>query len=267
MPDSTQRTRFRFWLWLIRVIGVIVPRRLRADWRQEWKAELTNRESLLADWDKLNSRTKLDLVGRSLGAFWDALFLQPQRLEDEMFQDLRYGVRMLRKHPGFTLIAMLTLALGVGANTAIFSVVNALVLRPLPYPDSDRLVWVEEISKQTDTGQPAWGGHFLAWQEHSQTLANIAAIDGGTRTLTGAGEPERVEVGPVSAGCLPLFGVQPLIGGRNFSAAEDSPGGARVAILSHSLWQQRFGGERDIVGSSITLNDTAFTIIGVLPAD
>ena len=267
MPDSTQRTRFRFWLWLIRVIGVIVPRRLRADWRQEWKAELTNRESLLADWDKLNSRTKLDLVGRSLGAFWDALFLQPQRLEDEMFQDLRYGVRMLRKHPGFTLIAMLTLALGVGANTPIFSVVNALVLRPLPYPDSDRLVWVEEISKQTDTGQPAWGGHFLAWQEHSQTLANIAAIDGGTRTLTGAGEPERVEVGPVSAGCLPLFGVQPLIGGRNFSAAEDSPGGARVAILSHSLWQQRFGGERDIVGSSITLNDTAFTIIGVLPAD
>jgi putative ABC transport system permease protein len=266
-PNRTKHTFRQPHLWLIRTIGVIVPRRLRADWKQEWEAELTNRESLLADWDKLNSRTKLDLVGRSLGAFWDALFLQPQRLEDEMFQDLRYGVRMLRKHPGFTLIAMLTLALGVGANTAIFSVVNALVLRPLPYPDSDRLVWVEEISKQTDTGQPAWGGHFLAWQEHSQTLANIAAIDGGTRTLTGAGEPERVEVGPVSAGCLPLFGVQPLIGGRNFSAAEDSPGGAPVAILSHSLWQQRFGGERDIVGSSITLNDTAFTIIGVLPAD
>ena len=266
-PNRTKHPFRRPHLWLIAVLGVIVPRRLRADWRQEWEAELRHRELLLADWDKLNWSTKLDLLRRSLGAFWDALVLQPQRLEDEMFQDLRYGMRMLRKHPGFTLIAMLTLALGMGANTAIFSVVNALILRPLPYPDSDRLVWVEEISKQTDTGQPAWGGHFLAWHEHSQTLANIAAIDGGTRTLTGAGEPERVEVGPVSAGCLPLFGVQPLAGGRNFSAAEDSPGGARVAILSHSLWQQRFGGERDIIGTNITLNDTGFTVIGVLPAD
>ena len=88
MP-SRETTRFRFWLWLIRVIGVIVPRRLRADWRQEWEAELRYRELLLADWDKLNCRTKLDLVRRSLGAFWDALLLQPQRLEDEMFQDLR----------------------------------------------------------------------------------------------------------------------------------------------------------------------------------
>ena len=111
-----------------------------------------------------------------------------------MFQDLRYGVRMLMKNPGFTLIAMVTLALGIGANTAIFSVVNALILRPLPYPDPERLVWVEEAS-QSNAGSPAWGGHFLDWQEHSQTLAGIAQVDGGPRTLTGAGEPERVDVG------------------------------------------------------------------------
>jgi putative ABC transport system permease protein len=164
-------------------------------------------------------------------------------------------------------IAVLTLALGIGANTAIFSVVNALLLRPLPYPDSERLVWVEEVSKQTNTSQAAWGGHFLAWREQSQTLAGIATIDGGTRTLTGAGEPERVEVGQISAGCLPLLGVQPLPGGRNFSAAEDSPNGERVAILSHNFWQQRFGGEQDIVGRSVTLNDADFTVIGVLPAN
>jgi hypothetical protein len=90
--------RFRFRLWLIRVIGVIVPRRLRADWKQEWEAEMRYRELLLADWDKLNWKTKLDLLRRSLGAFWDALALQPQRLEDEMFQDLRFGARMLLKH-------------------------------------------------------------------------------------------------------------------------------------------------------------------------
>src|ERR1051325_11577062 len=95
MTDSTNTTRVRFWLWLIRLIGVIVPRRLRADWRQEWEAELRYREVMLAEWHILNWRNKVDLVRRSLGAFWDALCLQPQRLEDEMFQDIRFGLRMM----------------------------------------------------------------------------------------------------------------------------------------------------------------------------
>src|SRR5499427_5836723 len=133
---------FRFWLWLIKFVGLIVPRRLRADWRQEWEAELRCRETLLAEWDKLDWRNKLDLLRRSVGAFWDALLLQPRRLEDEMFQDLRYGARTMLKAPGFTTVAILTLALGIGANTALFSVINAILLRLLPYAKLEELVQI-----------------------------------------------------------------------------------------------------------------------------
>src|SRR5262250_2846095 len=112
MSDIRKYGLTRPHLWLIRVIGVIVPRRLRADWRQEWESELHFREELLAEWDRLDWRNKFDLLRRSIGAFWDALLLQPKRLEDEMFQDLRYGMRMLLKSKGVTVVAAISLALG-----------------------------------------------------------------------------------------------------------------------------------------------------------
>ena len=177
--------------------------------------------------------------------------------------DLRFAFRQLLKNPGFTAVAVLTLALGIGANTAIFSLIDAILVRPLPFPDPERLVWVEEVSKENS--QEPWGAHFLEWQEHGQTLEGIAAYEGATMTLTGAGEAQRVDVGRISSGFLPLLGVQPLPPGRGMSATEDAPGGDRVAILSHRLWQQRYRGEPGIVGRSIALNDASHAVIGVLP--
>src|ERR1051326_1044706 len=161
-------------LWLINFIGLIVPRRLRNDWRQEWEAELRHREALLADWDKLDWYNKLDLLWRSLGAFRDALWLQQLRWEDEMFQDLRYGVRMLRTSKSFTAVAVLTLSLGIGANAAIFSLMNALLLRPLPVPEPDQIV---TMGRGDGLAPPLSYPDFLALRERNQALSDLAVWD------------------------------------------------------------------------------------------
>jgi predicted permease len=268
MADTTRTTRFRFWLWLIALIGVIVPRRLRKDWKQEWEAELRYREALLADWDKLNWRTKLDLLRRSLGAFWDALVLQPRRLEDEMFQDVRFGARMLLKSPAFTLTAMLSLIIGIGATSAIFSVVNGVVLRPLPYQDPDRLVRLWQNKPQAGMREiPVSAGNVNVWQTRAQSFEGVAAFYQTASVITGDAEPEQIPGAGVSSGLLPLLGYQPLIG-RNFLPEENRAGAEQVVILSYTLWQRRFGADPAILGSSITLDHTnQFTVIGVMPPE
>jgi putative ABC transport system permease protein len=261
MSGSIQKTRFRFWLWLIRLIGVIVPGRLRADWRQEWEAELRNREALLADWDKLNWQNKRNLLWRSTSAFWDALWLQPKRLEDEVFQDLRYGVRMLLKNPGFTFIAVLTLSLGIGANTAIFSIVNAVLLRPFPYQEPERLVMLQE--RVSSVGFSPSYPNFADWRDQSTAFASMAAVRGNESfNFTGAGDPERLQGRIVSAGFFSTLGIQPLLG-RDFLAEDDRPGATPAAILSYGFWQRRFGADESVIGKQLTLNNQSFTVVGV----
>jgi putative ABC transport system permease protein len=255
-------------IWLIKSIGVIVPRRLRADWRQEWEAELRSREALLADWRKLNWKNKLDLLRRSLGAFRDAWLLQPRRLEDEMFQDLRYGLRMLAKNPSFTLIAVITLALGVGANTAIFSIVRAVLIRPLPFAEPDRLM---QASYRRGPGNPpddtlSWIARrdLVDWRARSRSFERIGGYWNANLVLPTDGSPEFVRGVSVTYDLLPTLGVQPALG-RYFLPEEGKPGGDRLIILSDELWRRRFGADPEIIGQTIRVVDGVYVVVGVMP--
>src|SRR5262252_7668093 len=271
MADATRPTRFQFWLWLIRMIGAIVPRRLRADWRQEWEAELRSREALLAEWDKLNWKTKLDLLRRSLGAFRDAMLLQPRRLEEEMFQDLRYGMRMLAKNPGFTLVAIVTLALGVGANTAIFSIVKSVLIRPLPFSQPGRLMQARYLQQpgmlQGDYLNYINRRDLVDWRTRSRSFERIAGYGADARdtlVLQGAGGPEVISGASVTHDLLPLLGIQPALG-RFFLPEEGKPGGDRLIILSDELWRRRFGADPGIIGQSIRAIGGIYVVVGVMP--
>jgi putative ABC transport system permease protein len=268
MSDSNRLTRFRIWLWLIALIGVIVPQRLRTDWRQEWEAELRHREAMLADWDRLNWTNKFDLLRRSTSAFWDALWLQPKRWEDEMIQDLRFAVRMLLKRKGFTFVAVLALALGIGANTAIFSVVNALLLRPLPYRQPDQLVKLFQAQPDAAKGalSSVWAyPRFEILRDQNQSFSDVAGFTENPYNLSGADEPERLRVEMVSASYFPMLGINAAVG-RTFAAEEDRTPGANLgALLSFGLWQRRFGGDPQVIGKTIELDRHVFTVVGVLP--
>jgi putative ABC transport system permease protein len=265
MATGTRTTRFRFWLWLIRLIGVIVPRRLRADWRQEWEAELCYREALLAGWDNLNWRSKLDLLWHSLGALMDALWLQPRRWEDEMFQDLRFGARILLKHKVFTAVAVLTLALGIGANTAVFSVINAVLLRSLPFAEADRLVMIWETHPDI-RGQIGTYPDFQDWRAQAQSFQGMAAFSNkryGKVELTAPGETREAQGTLISHDLFSLLGLNPILG-RNFLADEEHPVNNRVVILSQALWSRSFANDPSIIGKSIQIEGASFTVVGVM---
>ncbi|HWA87462.1 MAG TPA: ABC transporter permease [Opitutus sp.] len=178
-------------------------------------------------------------------------------------RDLRYAVRQLAKAPGFTAVAVLTLALGIGACTAIFSVVNSVLLRPLPYPESDRLVVVIETKLPEIPQFSVAPGNYFDWRERTTSFEQLAAVREFSYSLTGAGEPVRLEARRVTPNYFATLRIRPAIG-RDFTA-EEAAAKSNVAILSHGFWQRQFGGRREVIGETVRLDGQAFTIIGVLP--
>src|SRR5439155_25933700 len=190
------------------------------------------------------------------------------RMMETLLQDLRYAFRTLRKSPGFTVVAVLTLALGIGANTTIFSLVNGVMLRPLPFRDPGRLVRVWESSPPRNctfysTSQP----DFLDYREQNHSFERLAATMGLPVTLTEGDAPERISGLAVSPNFFATLGITPLVG-RDMLPEEGSAGrGSRIVLISHGLWQRRFGSRRDIIGSTISLDEQPYSVIGVVPTD
>jgi predicted permease len=183
---------------------------------------------------------------------------------DSLRQDLGVAFRQLRTAPRFTFAAAAILALGIGASTSTFMVVNAVLIRPLPYPESDRLVWVGEVLKRNTTDEVTLTPNFLDWRRRNQVFSGMAAFNPFSRTLLADGEATPLKTLKASASLLPVLAAQPLLG-RPFLASEDRKGQDRVAILAHGLWLRAFGGDPSIIGQPITLDDGTYSVVGVLP--
>ncbi len=281
--DSRGRFSFKLHFRLIQLISWMVPRRFRDEWREEWQGELWHREVQLREWQRLDWRAKLYLMRRSLGSFFDALWFQKHRLEDEMIQDLRYGIRMLFNAPLFTAVAVLSLALGIGANTAIFSLVNAALLEKLPVRNPEELVllhWVSGMkfpmdslngnlnmeggqSRSTSLSYPA----FERVRDHNEVFTDTFAFTELERlnvSIDGQAELSGGQI--VSGGYFSGLGISGALG-RMISAEDDRPDAEAVAVISFGYWQRRFGRDPSAMGKVMYINGSPFTIIGVMPQE
>jgi putative ABC transport system permease protein len=239
----------------------------------EFQAEIEEHVSLLAERYHRQGMTKEAAMLAARRQFGNTTLLREKRRSLQTFPafvalrgDLIYSARMLRRNPGFTAVVVITLALGIGANTAIFSVCDSVLFKPLPYAEPGRIVMLWERLREGAlvTVAPA---NFVDWRRQSKSFSEIAALDPNPGfTLGGQDEAARLAGAAVSSNFFSALGVQPILG-RSFLPEEDSPGKNNVAILSYRVWRERFGGDRDITGKSVTLNDNSYIVIGVLPAD
>jgi hypothetical protein len=258
-------------LALVRLLTPVVPRWRRAEWLAEWRGELA---WAAADARRRGERawlTAARLNLRGLGATTDALWLRKHDgVPDMLGLDLKYAARSLRRRPGFTLVVVLTLALGIGATTAIFSVVHGVLLQPLRLPEPERLV---RLSGEPTDGDREKVGPATSYPDYrdfrtrARSFAELAAVRSSPATLTGPGvEPARLEVAQTTDNFFRTLGTPPALG-RGFTPDDVRPGAAAVAVLSYPLWRGRFGGDPRVLGRVITLDGRPVTVVGVMPAD
>jgi putative ABC transport system permease protein len=251
---------------IIALASPLVPRWRRAEWREEWESEVWHESNRLAESGGLGGGGAVRLAVRCLGTFPHAAHLRAADWSsDMMMQDLRYALRTLLRKPVFALTTVLTLALGIGGNTAIFSIVNAVLLNPLPYPEPERLVWGNGVFSQNNAASVS-PPDFVDYRAQNQVFEELAASTFGARsmTVTGGDSPEAVGVASVSANYLAALGLKPALG-RSFTTEEEAAAQATVVMISYDLWQRRYGGDPGVLGQTIELDARPNTIVGVLP--
>ncbi|MGW8267053.1 MAG: ABC transporter permease, partial [Longimicrobiales bacterium] len=289
--SASRPLRLRLGLWLIRVAAALAPSGQRKDMVAQWEADLFHRWRRLEGLGREAVSPRGSMTGPgnrhpgaeaapaasaapsparglllwSLGAFQHAWYLlKTEYTMDSIWQDVKYGFRSLNRSRGIIGIAVLSLAIGIGANSAIFSVVDVFMIRPLPYPESDRLhmVWINNPDR--GFGRVSFTvPDFLDLKEQSETM-DLAGTRSGIFNLSGEFEAERLRGVYVTPGFFDVLEVQPALG-RGFTAEEGIPGNERVVVISHELWQERFGGDREMMGRSIVLDGLPHTVVGVLP--
>src|SRR5262245_58298390 len=258
-----------YWLRLIytRLYGLLRKNRIEQEMEEEMRFHLRMRtrenieRGMRADEAEREARRRFGNVGHIKDLGRD---LKGGGFIETLLQDLRYGARMLLKTPGFTTVAVMTLALGIGANTAIFSVVNAVLLRPLSFPESERLVWLSERSPKYPTSSISYP-NFIDWRTQQRVFEYMGVFNSDSYNLTGRGEPLQLTGANISADALAALQVQAAVG-RLFNNQEDVPGAPPLVVLSHELWRNRFGGDPGMINQSITLSGRPYTVIGVMPS-
>ncbi len=248
--------------WILRVVSAFIPKRLRTEWRREWEAEFVYQESDIANWGAPGWRRQLLLLRRSLGSASDAVWLQRRRLEDDLVQDVRHGLRLTARSPGLALAACASLAIGIGGTTAVFTMIDAALLRPWPYPDAGRLVVVS-----TNVGRYLSVPAFRRLADRGDVLDHLTAAEAHGFVMTFDGQAVLVNGHRVSAEVVGLLGLNgPLrpAAGRAFLPSEFAADSEPVIAISHRLWVTRYGASDSIVGRSIMGDGTPFRIVGVL---
>ena len=269
--------------WIIHVVSTFIPKRLRTEWRREWDAELSYQEAELGRWRRRGWRARLLLMRRSLGSAWDALWLQRRRLDKDLVHDialactsdvaldLRHGLRRIARAPAFTAVILLTLSVGIGASTAVFSVVRTVLLKPLPYPEADRLVRVVETVPPEETPRGVAeervvmeARRLIQWRALTKTLSEMGAYVTAFATISTAEGASRAVVARVSPSLFSMLGA-PVQLGQGFVDGEVHVN-SRDVVLSADAWYSHFGGSPDVIGQTVVLDGAAYTVAGVLAA-